>query len=168
MGLKEIEDMDFIYTTMSLNDVYEVSYKHALEMIKKNGGKVTGDEVSIAVQAPEQVKFEKSFEGLFPVKKVTLYKEFTDTLSFSFEGTGIVLRGEANKNNSALPDEVIRGAIYIDGKKTDDLSMSTDSRVRKLEIFWNYQLTKGHHEVKVVLNNAKKGYFLKAIDYLVY
>ena len=34
-GLAEVEPIDFKYTTISLNDVYELSYKHALGMIRK-------------------------------------------------------------------------------------------------------------------------------------
>jgi hypothetical protein len=34
-GLALIEDMDFKYTSTSLNDAYEISYRHALEMILK-------------------------------------------------------------------------------------------------------------------------------------
>ena len=41
-GLKEAEDIDFKYTTMSLNDVYAIGLKHALENIKRNGGTVDG------------------------------------------------------------------------------------------------------------------------------
>lgn len=46
MGLKDIEDMDFKYTTMSLNKVYAISYKHALATIKRNGGSVNGNNVT--------------------------------------------------------------------------------------------------------------------------
>lgn len=34
-GLRDVEDMDFKYTRMSLNKVYDISYKHALEMLRK-------------------------------------------------------------------------------------------------------------------------------------
>ncbi len=39
-GLALIEDMDFKYTTMSLNDVYEISYKQALDLIFINNGEI--------------------------------------------------------------------------------------------------------------------------------
>jgi hypothetical protein len=40
MGLAEAESINFKYTTMSLNTVYDVGLKHALENIKRNGGTV--------------------------------------------------------------------------------------------------------------------------------
>ena len=33
-GIKKVEDMDFQYTTMFLNKVYETGYRHAVEMFK--------------------------------------------------------------------------------------------------------------------------------------
>src|SRR5690606_7114208 len=74
MGLDEVEDINFQYTDMSLNKVYDISYKHALEMIKRNGGKVGENDVTISVQKPKTVRFEKSFDGLYPVEKVAVHK----------------------------------------------------------------------------------------------
>ncbi len=34
-GLKGAEDKVFKYTSLSLNQTYQISYKHALEMIQK-------------------------------------------------------------------------------------------------------------------------------------
>src|SRR5687768_14223543 len=66
-GLAEAEALDFKYTTMSLSDVYEVGYKHALQNIERNGGKTEGSNVVIKVQQPKVVKLEKNFEGHFPI-----------------------------------------------------------------------------------------------------
>ena len=69
MGLKEAEGIDFKYTTMSLNAVYEIGFKHALQNIERNGGKINGDNVAIKIQQPADVKFEKSFEGFILLQK---------------------------------------------------------------------------------------------------
>jgi hypothetical protein len=60
MGLTEAESINFKYTTMSLNTVYEIGLKHALENIRRNGGSVTGNTVTIKSQTPVPVKFEKA------------------------------------------------------------------------------------------------------------
>src|SRR5258708_7369337 len=44
MGLKEAEDIDFKYTTLSLNKVYALGLKHALLVVGRNGGKVEGED----------------------------------------------------------------------------------------------------------------------------
>src|SRR4030095_8318585 len=69
MGLKDIEDMNFKYTTMSLNKVYEVGFKQALENIQRNGGTADANNVHIKQQAPAVVKFEQSFPDMYPVRQ---------------------------------------------------------------------------------------------------
>ena len=46
-GLGDVEPINFKYTTISLNDAYNMSYGQALDMIKKNGGKVDEKNVKI-------------------------------------------------------------------------------------------------------------------------
>ncbi len=65
-GIEKVEDMDFKYTTISLKDAYEMSHKHAVEMIKGNGGKEEGDMLTILLEEPKPVRYEKAFDGHFP------------------------------------------------------------------------------------------------------
>src|ERR1700733_3309062 len=60
MGLKEAESINFKYTTMSLNSVYEIGLKHALKNIERNGGGIDGETIQLPIQTPVKVKFEKS------------------------------------------------------------------------------------------------------------
>ncbi len=168
MGLNEVEDMNFQYTEMSLNKVYDIGYRHALEMIKRNGGEVSENEVTIAVQVPETVRFEKSFEGLYPVDKVPVNKHIDGELTLEFEGTGVVLRGGAHKQQGVSDDHVFLLEVYIDDEKVEDFAMTTDNNKRKHEIFWAYQLPKGKHTAKVVVTNPRNGYQIRAHDYVVY
>ena len=46
-NLKEVEDMDFAYTTISLNKAYKMSFDQALQVIERNGGKVEAESVTI-------------------------------------------------------------------------------------------------------------------------
>lgn len=167
MGLAEAEDIDFIYTDMSLNKVYDISFKHAMEMIQRNGGSVDGDEIIIQVQKPEPVRFEKSFDGLYPVEKVGVGADLQESYEFEFEGTGFVLSGFAAKDDKSLPDMDLELEVYIDDKKVDAFIMPT-GRDHKLEVYWNYDLAKGKHKVRVEEKNAKDGYFVKLTQYLVY
>ena len=167
-GLTGMEDMNFQHTDMSLNRVYEISYRHALEMIKRNGGQINGQEVTLAVQAPEPVRFEKSFEGLYPVEVIAVHQNLGSEYSFTFAGTGVVLRGGAHKENNALPDHNFELELFTDGRRIEQLQMPTSFRTRRHEIFWRYQLPKGEHTVRVVIANPKKGYSIRAHDYIVY
>ncbi|GAH16622.1 unnamed protein product, partial [marine sediment metagenome] len=69
-----VEGMDFKYTTMSLNDVYSIGTKHAIETLKRNGAKITGDDIEIPFEKIEPVKLEIGFEGHFPKDKIMIRK----------------------------------------------------------------------------------------------
>lgn len=168
LGLAEIEDMNFKYTNMSLNRVYKVGYKHALAMIEKNGGKISDTKATIKVQVPEPVRFEKSFENLYPVELVDVKKNIAKELEFEFEGTGFVLRGAANKVDKNAEEAILEATLYINGKKVEVAKLPTEFTTRKPELFWKYHLPKGKHKVKIVANKVPKGYYIRAINYLVY
>ena len=166
-GLKEAEDLDFKYTTMSLNKVYEVSYKHALEMIKKNGGAVNNKEITIKVQQPKAVRFEQSFENLFPVGFQEMSYNEKGEIEFDFEGTGFVLRGKTMKRKEQ-PDIVMEATLYIDGKEIETAKLPTDFTTRRLELFWKYQLPEKKHSVRVVIKKEAPGYEVQLSNCIFY
>ena len=168
MGLKEAEGLDFKYTSTSLNKVYNTSYKHALEMIRRNGGKVANEQVTIAVQTPRPVRLEQSFEGLHPVDRIPLYKNNVQELSFDFEGTGFVLKGDARKQGPDAPDSSITMEVYIDGSKTATIALPTSFQTRSNDLCWNYQLPDKKHQVKIKVLNPSPNNSLNTFEYLVY
>jgi len=152
-GLKEAEEIDFKYTTMSLLNVYETGFKHALQNIKSNGGAVNGDNIIIKVQAPKTVQFEKSFSGLYVVeKKKVNWSATKDEISFDYEGTGFVLRGETGRweNKSAV---VINAELYIDNIKTETIKLPVNFTTRRHELCWNYDLPQGKHVIRFKILN---------------
>ena len=57
-GIDKVENMNFQYTDMSLNRVYEIGYNHAKEMILRNGGSEESDGFLIQYQNPKTVDME--------------------------------------------------------------------------------------------------------------
>jgi len=168
MGLQEAEDIDFKYTTMSLNKVYEIGLKHALLNIEKNGGKVKGDNISISLQHPATVKYEKSFPGLFPAAKTAAsWSPAKDEISLDFEGTGFVLRGESAKwgNNT---DYVFQAVLYVDDQPAVSINLPVNYTTRRYELCWQYGLPKGHHRIKLKISNPSKEYEIRLLDAIVY
>ena len=101
-NVKEVEDRIFPYTKLSLKDTYGLSFKHALEMIQLNGGKVNKNNVAIAYQNPSPVRFEKSFAGIAPVKKETIGQSLTaKRFEYKFEGNGILISGQFDNQDNA-------------------------------------------------------------------
>lgn len=168
-GLEGAEDIDFKYTTISLNRVYDIGYKHALENIRRNGGRVDGGKVYIRTQQPATVRYEKSFPDLYPVQKEDAVLK-DGTISFSFEGTGFILRGDAMakaRNNNA-PDYEFQAEVYVDGQKIESPRLPTDFTTRRLELTWKYPLPKGKHTVLVKIANPDNRYEFRNLEYIVF
>ena len=168
LGLKEAESIDFKYTTMSLDDVYEIGFKHALNNIKRNGGKLNDETITIKSQQPVVVKFEKSFPGLYPVDKVPAkWSENKDEISFDFEGTGFVLKGETARweNSSGY---IFNTELYIDNKLVESPQLPTSFTTRRHELCWKYDLSKAKHTVRLKILNPSKEEEFKSYEAIVY
>ncbi|MDX2429789.1 MAG: ADP-ribosylglycohydrolase family protein [Bacteroides sp.] len=174
-GLDRVEGMDFKYTTISLDDTYDMSFRQALGMISRNGGDTDSEELRIPLQEPELVQFEKAFEGHFPIKSIDLgwggksLSAIGETeYEFDFEGKGFVVRGEARKADGSLTESILKVEIYVDGKLYEESLMPTVFSKRKHEVSWKYNMTDGQHTVKVVLKDPVKGYSLRMSSVLIY
>ncbi|WP_460640286.1 ADP-ribosylglycohydrolase family protein [Larkinella harenae] len=173
LGLNEAEDVDFRYTTMSLNDVYAIGLKHALQVIERNGGKVTDNEVTLAVQKPQAVRLEQGFTGHYPVSVKPIQKELSTEYSFDIEGIGFVLRGTAEPVKVDIANDkanvhVFEAELYIDGKFVEKAKLPTSFRLRRHELFWKYQLPKGKHSLRVKLLNPDPAYVVRMTSLLTY
>lgn len=168
MGLKEAEDIDFKYTTISLNKVYSISFKHALENIKRNGGKTDGDKIIILVQNPQAVKYEKSFPGMYPIAKKNFNHNVGKELSFDFTGTGFILKGEVRKKRNESEDYVFEAELYLDGKKTGIVKLPTSFTTRRHELFWQYPLSNQKHTVTIRILNPNDDYEIRCSEYIVF
>jgi hypothetical protein len=167
LGLKEIEDIDFKYTTISLNDVYEIGFKHALQNIERNGGKISGEKVTISLQAPIPVKMEKSFSGIYPIDKIYVNQSLKDEYSFDFEGTGFVVKGETAKWASESKYE-FKVEVNLDGKLLETANLPTSFKDRRHEIAWKYELPKGKHTVKLKMLNPNPELDCRIGEILIY
>jgi hypothetical protein len=167
-GLKEAEGIDFKYTTISLNKVYNIGFNHAIEMIKRNGGSVSEDKVVLAVQTPIPVKYEQSFEGLFPVEKRVFSNRGFKDISFDFEGTGFALKGDARKLGKDEGQHVFEAELYIDDRKVETARFPANSITRRHELFWKYLLPKTKHHVSIKVLNPKENYEINTTEYIIY
>lgn len=164
--LEKIESLPFEFTGISLNDAYDASYRHALAVIRDNGGKVRSESVVIRRQHPQEVRFEKSFEGHHPRER----RSFADTLvyknfQFEFEGIGFVLKGEALSHNSS--SKPIQAELYLNNKFMEKITLPTQLFSQKSDLYWKYQLPHRKHQVKLkVLDSGESQ--LKLRELIVY
>jgi hypothetical protein len=173
-GLDRVEDMDFKYTTISLNDTYDMGYRQAVEMVKRNGGEEVEGGWKIQVEEPVPVKFEKAFEGHYPVERIrsrwsskALTAGHTEH-SFAFSGKGFVLKGAARKQAGVQEDMNLELEVYIDGALHEVAVMPTGYQGRRHEVTWKYNLEDGDHQVRVLWKNPSEAYRLDLGDVIVY
>ncbi|HEY2727375.1 MAG TPA: ADP-ribosylglycohydrolase family protein [Parafilimonas sp.] len=167
-GLKDAEDIDFKYTTMNLNDVYNIGFKHALKNIQRNGGSIADDTVAIKKQTPVAVKFEKSFDGLYPVAKIPVqWNDKKDAISFKYEGTGFVLKGETADDTDST-DFIFHTELYVDGELIEKPELPANFTTRRYELCWNYDLPKGKHEVQLKILNPSGEHNINNVEAIYY
>ena len=168
LGLQEAESIDFKYTSVSLNEVYTIGLKHALQNIEKNGGRIAGDSIVIAVQTPVPVKFEKSFDKLYPQIKIPpTWSEAKDEITFDFEGTGFVLRGDASSWNNQS-EYVFETEVYLDGQLIEKPQLPVSFTTRRHELCWKYDLPRGKHTVRIKIMNPSAEHPIQAWDAIIY
>jgi hypothetical protein len=174
-GLDRVEDMDFKYTTISLNDTYRMSFGQALGMIAANGGTVGEEDVTIALQEPVPVQFEKSFKGHFPTGilretggRLDVMEPGSPEFSFTFDGIGFVVSGGAAKLDPEGEDRDLEVDVFIDGQRNEHTILPTRHRARKYDVAWKYNLPDGPHTVKLVWTNAEDGFRINVDHVILY
>ncbi len=151
-GLDKVEDLPFMGTDISLNDAYDMSYKFAEEMIKRNGGKIGDNEVSIPLQKPKTVPLEISFKGHYPIGKV-FPRMLPNEISFEFDGIGFAMVAQPDGRDYGKMNHVFNTEMYIDGKLMETAKLPTEVNKRRFTPFWRYQLPKGKHKVVIKILN---------------
>ncbi len=164
-ALRKVEHRNLLHTAASLNDTYEMSFRHAQEVIKRNGGETSENEIQIRYQAPKPVKYEVSFNSLKPFENRRIDRLLTETGSFCFKGKGVVFKGTVKGDE----EYVARVEMYIDGKLAETANLPVAFRTRRHEVlFWNYSLPPGEHEVTFKWLNPLEGIKIALEDALVY
>lgn len=189
--LQEIENDNFENTDVSLAKAYGWSFRHALAMIDKQGGKTAGAEVTIPLTKPVAVAFEQNFEKTFLVERSKVDKSFTDEITLEFTGNGYLLYGNMVKRGKIDPDYIDRISkrtygseplglaelndpyvavmhVYTDGIVSDTISLPMMNTARKLEPSWQYQMPEGKHTIRLKWVNLDKNYEYRINDMIVY
>ena len=169
-NLKYVEDRDFVFTRISLNKMYQLGYKHALQAIEKNGGSIQENTVSIVYQQPMPVALEQSFGGVTPtIRKWIGWNNvpLRDPYTYTFEGNGIMVTNAMTNEFAANSDYVFKVEVDLDGNK-EIVSMPYNFKTRKTEIFTKFELAEGPHQLKLTLLNPTSMGDLLLSDIVVY
>jgi hypothetical protein len=168
-AMEKVEQMNFPYTTISLHTAYELTLQLIGEVLVKQGGKIEHDNYYVTLQQPEEVSYEVSFDGLYPVEKRVLKKKFRDVLTLKFNGNSVVLLGQITQTGEDEGHYVATLEASIDGKKVENFKMPYDYIKRKYDIFSIYNLpVDGAHELTVRVLNPHPNYVVEAKEMVVY
>jgi len=165
-GIDKVENIPFMGTSVSLLDAYDMSYRQAEEMIRRNNGEVKENEVVIKLQEPKTVPLEVAFEGHYPIAKV-VPQTINNEIVFDFEGIGFALAAPAD-GREYKKNHVFETEMYIDGTLIEKAKLPTEINKRRFTPFWRYQLSPGKHQVRIKILNPvdyAKVEYLYAIIY---
>ena len=164
----KVEGMDFKYTTMSLNDVYEIGVKHALKILSENGVNTSNENLEIGVQEIKPVQLEVGFEGHFPVERRGIGQQLgvnNVEMNILFEGNGFVLTGWAKTSGN---EGVVTLEMQVDANPPETITMPTKFQSRKHDLGWKYKLLEGKHIVNLKIVNPENDLWVDVGDILVY
>ena len=181
-GVKAISDSIFINTTYSFNSAVTSTYKYALDLITKDGGKVADKNIMVKTQFPVAPKNEVSFPNVVFDKRVSVFEKN----GWIFKGKWKTFEDPSVSNNLAKKqsmyaenagDELviafsgtgisIEGNWFKDGGKADiyvdgNLHRSIDTyydfanQQHTASIWHVLNLKPGEHKVKVVVKGEKR------------
>ena len=189
--LKEIEPLCFEGTDVSLEKAYQYSYSHAIEMIKRAGGKVDEENIIIPQKKADVLPLEQNFTGMYPYFRERKDCFMKDNYKFDFTGNGFVIWGNIVCLRSITADYINRVSIrhigsevfglaepedsyiadvevWIDGEKDQTVKLHMKNTDRRLEPAWKYLLPEGNHNVELKWLNPNKEYLIRINDIVYY
>ena len=122
-------------------------------------------EITIACQQPVPVRYEKAFDGLYPVGRLGVNREIAEVGEVAWEGTGIVFKGYVRADDG---NYVARVEMYMDGELAETANLPAAFRTRRNDLFWKYQLPKGKHIFTFKWLNPVPGASVHFNDALIY
>jgi hypothetical protein len=180
-GVTAVADSLFVNTTYNFNTAVTSTYKYALELIQKEGGKVSEKEISIKVQQPQPLPLEVSypntaFKNMIPVfdspewklsgdwkiheittwqkkieKQSMVSGKAGDSAELKFTGTGISIEGNWYKDGG-------KADVFVDGKlhRSIDTYYFFANQQHTTSIWHIMNLKPGDHVVKLVVKGEKR------------
>jgi hypothetical protein len=172
-GIPTIADQKFRYTDFTFHTIVESTEERAIQLVKKNGGRVEGEKLVVQVQRPQPAKLEMWDDYGSPVERIQSTDSrwewrgpwsqrdssgrgapvSTKTASergaeatITFEGTGAIVTGPYLPTGG-------KAEVYLDGKLDRTVDVYPDEqRGKGGEAVWHaFGLNNGKHTVRVVV-----------------
>lgn len=164
-GIPAIADKKFSYTDYSFRTIVDSSVKQAIDMAKRNGGRVEGDKLIVKLQAAKPAKLELwddygspaelmqasdarwQWKGDWRAEKgrrVTGAKG--SEAAVDFEGTGFIVVGPYLARGG-------KAEVFLDGKSQGTVDVYPDENAEKggESVFHAFNLKPGRHTLRLVV-----------------
>lgn len=181
-GVKAIGDSIFIHTTYSFNSAVNSTYKYALDLITKSGGKVTGNKITVKTEEPSASAVEVSFPDIVFDRKISVFEKNNWKFTGNWQVYKILSGGNSQSVEQSMfaekaGDELVfdfsgtgislEGNWYRDGGKADiyvdgNLHRTIDTyydfaNQQHTESIWHVlNLKPGDHSVRLVVKGEKR------------
>lgn len=166
-SLKDAENIDFKFTHSSLNKLYATSYNLAMGNLKENGALIKDDIISIPITSNIIIPFEENFTNVNPIKRIEIQKKLDSSFETEFIGDGFILTGEVAKwevtDTSSIDLRVI-----LDDSLIEIANQPIAFKNRRYELTWKYNLPKGKHRLKIILERPNLQYECRLNDLIVF
>ena len=146
---QEIEDVTLNYTSVSLNDCYNICLDCCIDNITKYGGRVKGDDIFISYHPPKTLPLEVAYPNIYPSGEITINKSIGETGTIEFSGTGIAVLGGPSRKDFNIEDYAAEIQVNIDGEKVAIRKLPFNYHSRALEVFFELELPKGDHTLEM-------------------
>jgi hypothetical protein len=150
-GIPGLADTKFEFTSYSFDEIVASTLTRAEKVIAAAGGSVAPDHVLIPVQSPLAPPLEQWDPGV-PIARVEVDQpawawrgapgEWRE-VSFSFEGTGVVIVG-------TMTQEGGRADVYLDGARAGEIDAWIPERTHDNDYWHVTGLANARHSVRVV------------------
>lgn len=181
-GIKAIADSTFIHTSYSFNSAVESTYKYALGLAARSGGKMKGNRILVKKEEPLAPELEISFPDLVFDKRISVF----DNEGWKFRGKWDQYKPESGRTNPRQPQSMVSGNagdeltiqftgsgislegnwyrdggradVYLDGifHRTIDTYYDYAGQQHTESIWHAVNLEQGNHTVKLVVRGEKR------------
>jgi hypothetical protein len=168
-GIDAIADKTFSYTNFTFHTIVDSTLKRAVELVKRNGGKLEGETLTVRLQEPKAPPLEIwddygspverisvddprwSFSGDWEVREGSRWKtrfasEKGAEAEISFEGTGAIIVGPYLPTGGTAD-------VYLNGElhRTVDVYPDEDHTKGDEAVWHSFTLQPGRHTLRLVV-----------------
>jgi molybdopterin-biosynthesis enzyme MoeA-like protein len=131
-GVTAVGDSMFVNTTYNFNTAVASTYKYALELIQKEGGNVTENEISIKAQQPQPLPLEVSYPNTAFKNMIPVF----DSKEWKFTGDWKAFEISTGSDKQNADEKTLIKQSMVSGKAGDSFELKFNGTGISIEGNW--------------------------------